>query len=94
MDTLGNLIDKLCTVNLKLWHCQEEIYVIRKMTVKEFEKKYAKDLKGLHSLLNKATNLNVQRAQLMDEIDTFFAGALMKKDVKAEDLTRPQHKIY
>ena len=34
-DTLGSLIDKLTTVDLKMWNNQELIYDIRRMTLQE-----------------------------------------------------------
>ena len=89
MDTLGNLVDKLTTVNAKLWHNQEELYKIRKMTPSEFEAIHGKDLKGLHGLLARCCDLNVQRAKLMDEIDKFLSASTGNKDI-----VREQHKIY
>lgn len=89
MDTIGNLVDKLTTVNAKLWHNQEELYKIRKMTPEEFESVYGKDLLGLHALLARCCDLNVQRAKLMDEIDKFLSMATGNKNI-----VREQHKIY
>ena len=40
MDSLGNVIDKLVTVDMKMWHNQELIYEIRRMTFDEYKKKY------------------------------------------------------
>jgi len=88
MDTLGCLVDKLTTVNAKLWHNQEELYKIRKMTPEEFEKVHGSDLAGLHRLLARCCDLNVQRANLMDEIDKFLSRAT------GADVVREQHKIY
>lgn len=89
MDTLGNLVDKLTTVNSKLWHNQEELYKIRKMTPDEFEAIHGRDLKGLYGILARCCDLNVQRAKLMDEIDRFLSASTGNKDV-----VREQHKIY
>jgi len=89
MDTLGNLVDKLTTVNAKLWHNQEELYKIRKMTPEEFESVHGKDLRGLHAILARCCDLNVQRAKLMDEIDKFLSMTTGNKDI-----VREQHKIY
>ena len=89
MDTIGNLVDKLTTVNAKLWHNQEELYKIRKMTPEEFESVHGKDLLGLHALLARCCDLNVQRAKLMDEIDKFLSMATGNKNI-----VREQHKIY
>ena len=72
MDTLGGLIDKLCTVDLKMWHNQELLYEIRRMTFDEFEAKYGGSVDGRRALfasIAKACDLNVQRNALIDEID-------------------------
>lgn len=89
MDTFGNLIDKLTTVNAKLWHNQEVLYEIRKMTPEQFVDKHGSDLKGLHSIVSRCCDLNVQRAKLMDEIDLFLA-----EKTGRYDGVREQHKIY
>ncbi len=38
-DTLGNIVDKLITVDLKMWHNQELLYEIRRMSFDEYKKK-------------------------------------------------------
>lgn len=71
-DTLGNLIDKLTTVDLKMWHNQELLYEIRRMTFEEYKEKYFSSENGANILwdsLKKACDLNVQRNQLINEID-------------------------
>jgi hypothetical protein len=71
-DTLGGLIDKLCTVGLKMWNNQEILYEIRRMTFDEFKEKYWKTEDGAECLwacLKKACDLNCQRNQLIDEVD-------------------------
>jgi len=71
-DTLGNLIDKLTTVDLKMWHNQELLYEIRRMTFDEYKDKYFSSEDGANILwesLKKACDLNVQRNQLINEID-------------------------
>ncbi len=72
MDTLGGLIDKLNTVDLKMWNNQELLYEIRKMSFQEYKDKYFKNEDGaelLWNLLKRACDLNIQRNQLVDEID-------------------------
>jgi len=91
MDTVGNLIDKLITVDLKLWHNQEELYRIRKMNHEEFSKEYSDKMTELHSMLKRCCDLNLQRAKLMDEIDKFLLSSI--REMK-EDIVREQHKIY
>ena len=71
-DTLGTLIDKLTTVDLKMWNNQELIYEIRRMSFEEYKIKYFLSEDGaeqLWKLLKKATDLNVQRNQLINEVD-------------------------
>ncbi len=71
-DTLGNVIDKLVTVDMKMWTNQELLYEIRRMTFDEYKSKYFNDEEGAQKLwetLKKATDLNVQRNQLINEVD-------------------------
>lgn len=71
-DTLGSLIDKLSTVDLKMWNNQELLYEIRKMTFEEYKEKYFNTEDGAQNLwecLKKCCDLNMQRNQLIDEID-------------------------
>ena len=72
MDSLGSIIDKLITVDMKMWNNQELLYEIRRMSFEDFEKKYFNDINGskiLWELLKKSTDLNVQRNELIDEFD-------------------------
>jgi hypothetical protein len=39
-DTLGSLIDKMITVDMKMWHNQELLYKIRRMTFEEYKLEY------------------------------------------------------
>jgi hypothetical protein len=71
-DTLGGIIDKLLTADLKMWNNQELLYEIRRMTFEEYKAKYFNDENGAEILwktLAKACDLNVQRNQLINEID-------------------------
>lgn len=71
-DTLGGLVDKLVTVDMKMWDNQEILYELRRMTFEEFKKKYWNTEDGAEHLwiiLKKVCDLNVQRSQLIDEID-------------------------
>ena len=71
-DTLGSLIDKLFTADTKMWNNQEELYKIRRMSFEEYKKEYYLNEDGAKNLwecLKKACDLNVQRNQLIDEID-------------------------
>lgn len=71
-DTLGNIVDKLVTVDMKMWNNQELLYEIRRMTFDEYHKKYFETQDGskkLWEILKKACDLNVQRNQLINEVD-------------------------
>ena len=70
-DTLGNVIDKLVTVDMKMWDNQELLYDIRRMSFDEYKEKYFNNEEGANLLwetLKKACDLNVQRNQLINEV--------------------------
>ena len=55
-----------------MWDNQEILYEIRKMSFDEYKQKYFESEDGamtLWSILKKATDLNVQRNQLINEVD-------------------------
>lgn len=93
MDTFGSLVDKLITVDLKMWHNQERLYEIRRMSREEFCERWGEDLGGLHDVVKRCCDLNVQRASLIDEIDKFLLEAV-SGERSVGDLIRPQHKTY
>jgi hypothetical protein len=71
-DTLGNIVDKLVTVDMKMWDNQELLYEIRRMSFDEYKDKYFNSEEGamkLWEVLKKACDLNVQRNQLINEVD-------------------------
>ena len=71
-DTLGSIVDKLCTVDLKMWNNQEMFYDIRRMSFDEYKEKYFSNPEGaeqLWEILKRCADLNVQRNQLIDEVD-------------------------
>jgi len=100
-DTLGSLIDKLSTVDLKMWNNQELLYEIRRMSFDEYQSKYFDDEQGAEKLwacLKKCCDLNVQRNQLIDEIDEKVIEIIESK-IKGEDLDsgkfiQRKHKTY
>ncbi len=73
METLGSIVDRLITVDMKMWYAQEDIYKIVRMTYEEFLERYGiSDSDGaleLYTSLQKAIDLNLQRNELIDEID-------------------------
>jgi hypothetical protein len=100
MQTLGSLIDQLNVVNLKMWNAQESLYEVRKMTYEEFEKEFfnKENFQKLYNYFKNACDLNVQRNDLIDEIDETFAEIIVKvienKKVDTDKLKRKKHKTY
>lgn len=100
-DTLGTLIDKLTTVDLKMWNNQELLYEIRRMSFEEYKEKYFLNEKGAEMLwdtLKKACDLNVQRNQLINEVDEKIIEIVNAK-ISGEDLDNGKflqrsHKTY
>lgn len=99
-DTLGSLIDKLATVNQKLFMAQEELYIIRKMSFEEFKIAYGSDdegLKKLHTAFKKNMDLNVQRQAMILEVDKKFVEMIessKKEDLNNGSFIQDQHKTY
>lgn len=101
MDTIGSLFDKLATINLKMWNNQEILYEIRRMNFEKFKAKYfdTKDgAKKLWKCLKKACDLNIQRNQLIDEVDQQIV-SLCKRVANGEDpddgtFIQRKHKTY
>jgi|TARA_B100001094_G_scaffold331074_1_gene398235 hypothetical protein len=100
-DTLGSLVDKLTTVDLKMWNNQELLYEIRRMTFEEYKAKYFDTEEGAMNLwtyLKKACDLNVQRNQLINEVDAKIIEIIDAK-FKGEELDNGKylqraHKTY
>lgn len=98
-DTIGGLIDKLFTADTKMWNNQEAIYEIRRMTFDEYKAKYFADEQGaekLWAVLKKACDLNIQRNQLIDEIDQRIV-ELVKAVAEGRDINefvQLKHKTY
>lgn len=98
MDTIGSLIDKLNIANLKMWWKQEDLYKIRRMSLEDFKAEFfnEKGIEGLYNILNSAADLNVQRNNLIDEIDKTII-QLVKLVVEKEDISKffqDKHKTY
>ena len=100
-DTLGSLIDKTITVDLKMWNNQELLYEIRRMSFDEYKEKYFANEEGAMELwqsLKKACDLNVQRNQLIDEIDEkivkMIKDAVSGLDMDDGKYIQRKHKTY
>ena len=64
-ETLGTLVDKLTVTNLKLWFVQDRVH------------QAARDSEGLDlETVKKLDRLNMQRNQLMAEIDMVLSKAV------------------
>ena len=100
-DTIGNVIDKLTTVDLKMWNNQELLYEIRRMSFDEYKQKYFNNEDGaklLWDTLKKACDLNVQRNQLINEVDEKLI-EIIKAGLAGENLDNGKylqrsHKTY
>lgn len=100
-DTLGGLIDKLFTIDTKMWVNQDLIYEIRRMNFEEYKNKYFSSEEGAKNLwdcLKKACDLNVQRNQLIDEIDEkiieIVQAANSGEELDAGKFLQRKHKTY
>lgn len=100
-DTLGTLIDKMITVDLKMWHNQELLYKIRKMSFEEYKKEYFSSEDGAIKLwesLKKACDLNVQRNQLINEVDLKIIEMMnalkSEKELDNGSFLQRSHKTY
>lgn len=100
-DTLGGLVDKLITIDMKMWTNQELLYEIRRMkSLEEFKVKYQSDqgMENLWKCLQKACDLNVQRNQIIDEVDEKIV-EIIKAGLSGEPLDegkfiQRKHKTY
>jgi hypothetical protein len=88
-DTNAGIVDKLITVDMKLWTVQESVQDIKRMTYEQFMARYilGSDSRLLYDTIVKVCDLNVQRSMLVDELDTQLID-LAQSAAKGEDLTR------
>lgn len=100
MDTIGNIVDKLTTTGQKMWMAQEDIYKIRRMSEQEFVE-FAQNpcnLVFIYQWLKKACDLNVQRNQLMNELDAtlirMIKDAVSGKEIDNGAYLQNAHKTY
>jgi len=100
MDTIGSLVDKLATINQKMFVAQDGLYVIRKMNFEEFKVAFGTDdgLEKLYGYFKKAMDLNLQRQAMILEVDQKISDMIMSV-IKGENLNngsfiQDQHKTY
>jgi len=100
MQTLGSLVDQLGVVNLKMWNAQEFLYKIKDMTLEEFKERYSQEenLEELYTVFQKSCDLNLQRNNIIDEIDAFVLQLVTILDhervVDTTKLMQRKHKTY
>lgn len=99
MQTLGSLVDQISVVNLKMWNAQEFLYKIRRMSKEEFVAHYSQteNLEELYQVFQKSCDLNVQRNNIIDEIDTFIVRLVTQiadGSVDIDQLIQRKHKSY
>ena len=100
-DTLGGLIDKLITIDMKMWDNQEFLYEVRRLSFEEFKERFTKteeQKKSLFESVKKCCDLNVQRSQLIDEVDGKIV-EIVEASAGGEDLDsgkfiQRKHKTY
>ena len=100
-DTFGGLIDKLITIDMKMWTNQEFLYESRRMTFEEFKETYIESeeqKRELYDSIQKCCDLNYQRNQLIDEIDEMIV-EIIQAGLDGEDLDvgkfiQRKHKTY
>jgi len=99
-DTFGGLIDKLITVDMKMWNNQEFLYEVRRIPFEEFKEKYTETeekQKALFESIKKCCDLNYQRNQLIDEIDELLASLLVDTvdgELDYAKIIQRKHKTY
>lgn len=100
-DTIGSLIDKLATVNEKLFRAQEDLYIIRKMNFEQFKETFGdsdEKLMKLYEYFKRGTDLNVQRQAMILEVDKkiveVITNAVNGEDLDNGKFIQNQHKTY
>jgi hypothetical protein len=97
VDTIGSLVDKLCTVDLKMWNNQELLYEIRRMTYDQFKQVYLfgeEGRKKLWDFFQKVCDLNLQRNALIDEIDEKLIALTGRPDLDDGKHIQRKHKTF
>ena len=100
-DTLCILIDKLITIDMKMWNNQEFLYEARRLSFEEFQSTYTASEEQrleLFESIKKCCDLNVQRNQLIDEVDEKIV-QIVEASTRGEDLDdgkfiQRKHKTY
>lgn len=92
METVGSIIDRLITIDMKMWYAQEDLYEIRHMSFEEFSDKYKNrfGMEHLWKAFQKGMDLNLQRNDLIDEIDV----EISRQIEQGKGNVQRKHKTY
>ena len=96
-DTIGSLVDKLCTVDMKMWNNQEVLYDIRRLTFDQLKRNYLFDEAGRRTLWEFFTgvcDLNLQRNVLIDEIDIKLIKLVGRPELDDGQHIQRKHKTF
>tara|TARA_R110002020_G_scaffold176222_5_gene368374 strand:- start:6665 stop:6973 length:309 start_codon:yes stop_codon:yes gene_type:complete len=100
-DTLGGLIDKLITIDMKMWDNQEFLYEVRRLSFEKFKEKFTEteeQQKSLFDSIKKCCDLNFQRSQLIDEVDEkiveIVRASLDGENLDSGKFIQRKHKTY
>jgi hypothetical protein len=80
-NTLGFMVDKICSINNKMFMAQEELYVVRRMSFDDFKNTYGsteEGLKRLYDCFKKSCDLNVLRQNSISEFDESLVNTVQK----------------
>ncbi len=76
-DTAGSLVDKLVTVNMKLWFSQDELQRVADSGIS-----------ARPDLVRRLVNLNRQRNSLMTELDSLIDESVKRGGADIDDRTK------
>lgn len=79
--TIGEMIDALIIMNIRMWHEQEQFFDLEKLTALPCE--------SIVPLLTYTTRLNLLRNRAMDGIDALLAQQLSKRFPEILDTSEP-----
>lgn len=63
LDLIGDLIDKLTIINIKIWHATEKAHLLHEKN----------EPKKANELFHKVEMMNVQRKEYINAINSFFS---------------------
>ena len=81
MEMLGNLIDKLCIINNKIW------------VLEEIKRDISKSDKEIADATRKTNTLNQQRSEIVEEINSLII-KLISGEIKPKNYLEGSTKIY